>query len=203
MTGRQRRIVLVLADMRAGRAMPALARDIGPVAAAWWYRHQIATLLRRIGGDPRWETWLAMPGRQAWPRLPGLPRIDPGPGDPGRRLARIFRDMPPGPVLAILPDAPGIRPAHLAEAFAMLGRMDAVFGPTPDGGFWLAGLARGRRPAPAGLFAGVRWNTPHALADSIRGLNARRIGFAAPLARVTRARDLATLRRDPSALPFP
>ena len=57
-------------------------------------------------------------------------------------------------------------PAHVARAFRALGRADAVFGPATDGGFWLAGLARGGPAAPRGLFRACRWSTAHALRDA-------------------------------------
>jgi uncharacterized protein len=206
MADRRPRLVVFLRAARPGRVKTRLGREIGMIEAAWWYRHQVARLLRRIGRDPRWETWLAVTpdrGPLALPGAAGLPMVPQGSGDLGARMARVFHSFPPGPVMIVGGDIPGIRPAHLAEAFAMLGREDAVFGPTPDGGYWLVGLARGLQPAPVGLFEGVRWSTSHALADTLMGLAGMRIGFAAPLADVDTAADLALLSADPEALPFP
>ncbi|MEM8742046.1 MAG: TIGR04282 family arsenosugar biosynthesis glycosyltransferase [Pseudomonadota bacterium] len=182
---------------QAGRVKTRLARDIGTVGAVWWYRHQLTRLLRSVGHDPRWHTVLAVAPpwatvSPAW--RSSLPRLSQGPGDLGQRMGRVFRRFPAGKVAIIGSDIPGIRPAHIAEAFAMLGRADAVFGPSPDGGYWLVGLARGRQRAPAGLFADVRWSTHHALADTLAGLNASRIGFAAPLSDVDTGSDLLEAR---------
>jgi glycosyltransferase A (GT-A) superfamily protein (DUF2064 family) len=43
-----------------------------------------------------------------------------------------------------------------------------VFGPAEDGGYWLVGQRRLR--ALPDLFRGVRWSSPHALADTLANL---------------------------------
>ena len=80
-------------------------------------------------------------------------------------MLRPFQTLPPGPVVLVGSDIPGMRPHHIARAFRLLGRHDLVFGPASDGGFWLIG-ARRIRAMPRDLFAGVRWSTAHALADT-------------------------------------
>src|SRR5262249_22316747 len=62
-----------------------------------------------------------------------------------------------------------------AAAFRALGNHDAVLGPARDGGYWLIGLRRSR-PLPAGFLDGVRWSTPHALADTRASLPRRYAG---------------------------
>lgn len=158
----------------AGRVKTRLGRDIGMVPAAWWFRHQSARMLRRLD-DPRWDTVLALAPdacRRAprWPRH--LPAIAQGRGDLGARMARLLRLPHAGPVCLVGGDIPGLRPAHIARAFAALGPAAFVFGPAEDGGFWLAGL---RHPslAPAGLFRNVRWSSRHALSDSLATLGGR------------------------------
>jgi glycosyltransferase A (GT-A) superfamily protein (DUF2064 family) len=102
-------------------------------------------------------------------------------------MARLLTG--PGPVLIVGADIPAIAPHHVADAFAALGRADAVFGPAPDGGYWSIGLAN-RRPPPPGFLRGVRWSGPHALADSIETLPGRRVAFTHRLADVDTAGDL-------------
>jgi hypothetical protein len=109
-------------------------------------------------------------------------------------MGRILRGMPAGPVCIVGGDIPGLRNVHVARAFAALGPNEAVFGPAEDGGFWLVGLKR-VRAVPADLFAGVRWSTPHALADSRASLKGLRTGFVDRLRDVDSAVDLAALRR--------
>jgi glycosyltransferase A (GT-A) superfamily protein (DUF2064 family) len=54
-----------------------------------------------------------------------------------------------------------------------------VLGPAEDGGYWLIGM---NRCAPQVVqFQGVRWSTPHALADTVECFATSRIGFAAAL----------------------
>ncbi|MEQ9258695.1 MAG: TIGR04282 family arsenosugar biosynthesis glycosyltransferase [Roseovarius sp.] len=182
---------------QAGRVKTRLGREIGPVRAAWWFRHQSARLVRRLQ-DPRWRLVLAVaPDREGklWRGWPAhLPRVPQGPGDLGARMARLLRGMPPGPVCVVGADIPGLERAHVARAFAVLGSHDAVFGPAEDGGFWLVGMKRVARP-PATLFQSVRWSSPHALEDSMASLPGCRIALVDTLADVDSAADLARLGR--------
>ena len=89
-------------------------------------------------------------------------------------------------------DIPGLGRADIAAAFKALGRADAVFGPAEDGGYWLVGLGPRRPPAP---FAGVRWSTEHALADTLANCRGHRVALLRRLRDVDTAADLAALRR--------
>ncbi len=175
---------------RPGRVKTRLGREIGQVAAAWWFRHQVTRLLRRIR-DPRWQIVLAVsPDRADGPFWPAdLPRLPQGRGDLGARMGRMMRAVPPGRVCVIGADIPGIRRAHLARAFAALGRAELVFGPAEDGGYWLVG-ARNSQAVPASLFRGVRWSTAQALADSIASVPGRHVALVDTLADVDTAADL-------------
>lgn len=101
-----------------------------------------------------------------WP--PHLKRMAQGSGDLGARMGRAFRKAPPGPLVIIGADAPGLRARHLRQALAALRGADTVFGPAEDGGYWLVGFNR-RRAAPD-LFRNVRWSTKHALDDTLKTL---------------------------------
>lgn len=181
----------MLKEPRPGRVKTRLGREIGHVRAAWWVRHQTARLLRRLD-DPRWRLVLAVApdhagmASRAWPAH--LPRLPQGAGDLGCRMARLFRSLRPGPVCIVGGDIPGITPRHIARAFAALGRAEAVFGPAPDGGYWLIGM-RGTR-LPATLLQDVRWSTRHALADSVASLAGARHVLVDTLADVDTAADL-------------
>ena len=117
-----------------------------------------------------------------------MARLPQGGGDLGARMQRIFDRGPAGPMLIVGTDVPGIRPAHIAEAFRLLGRHDAVFGPATDGGYWLVGLRR--HPRVLRPFADVRWSSPHALADTLANLEGRAVAFVATLSDVDDASDL-------------
>ena len=88
-------------------------------------------------------------------------------------------------------DIPDLRPDDIAAAVRALGRADAVFGPATDGGYWLVGLGPRR---PARPFAGVRWSTRHALADTMANFRGRRVALLRRLQDVDTAEDLARLK---------
>jgi len=185
-------LVVMLKEPRAGRVKTRLGRDIGMVSAAWWFRHQVRPLLRRLD-DPRWNLLLAVaPDRagmtsRVWPAH--LPRIPQGRGDLGDRMARALCHPSHGPVCVIGGDIPDITSARIDEAFKVLGTHDAVFGPADDGGYWLIGLRRVRAVPPT-LFAGVRWSTEHALSDTVATLSGHTIACVATLRDVDTAADL-------------
>lgn len=185
-------LIVMLKEPRAGRVKTRLGKDIGMTAAAWWFRHQVKRLLRRIE-DPRWDVVLAVaPDRagllsRVWPSH--LPRIPQGHGDLGDRMARAMYSIPIGPVCVIGADIPGVGPKQIARAFAALGASDAVFGPAPDGGYWLIGL-RKTRPLPPTIFQDVRWSTEHALADTRASLGGLSVALIDELQDVDTIDDL-------------
>ena len=167
----------------AGGAKTRLASAIGTGEALRFYRSVTASLLRRVGSDPRWRTVLAVsPDRHLrsrfWPV--SLPRVAQGHGDLGERMLRLL-NSPPGPNVLIGSDIPGIRASHIAGALRVLSRRGIVFGPSEDGGFWLVGARR--CPTVPRLFNNVRWSTEHALADTLSNLPGP-AGFATTLADV-------------------
>lgn len=168
-------LVVFVRAPRLGAVKTRLAADIGPGPAWRFYRMATRRLLHRVGRDPRWTCWLAVtPDRFArrsrfWPRQ--LRRLAQGPGDLGARMARPLSALPPGPVVIIGSDVPGITSAHIRAAFRALDRAHAVFGPAPDGGFWLVGLRR--RPARLNPFRKVAWSTEKALDETLANLDSR------------------------------
>lgn len=183
-------LVVMVKEPRPGRVKTRLGADIGMVAAAWWFRHQVARLLRTLR-DPRWEIVLAVSpdteglACRVWPA--DLPRVAQGRGDLGDRMGRMLR-LPADRVCVIGADIPDIRPCHVARAFQCLGGSDAVFGPSEDGGYWLIGMKRGA--ARAGLFAGVRWSTRHALSDTVASVKDLRVAYVDMLRDVDTVDDL-------------
>ncbi len=182
-------LVVMVKEPHPGRVKTRLGADLGMVAAAWWFRHQVHRLLRSLE-DPRWELVLAVSpdaeglASRVWPAH--LPRIAQGRGDLGARMGRLLRGLPPGPVCIIGADIPDVTSARVASAFKALGRAEAVFGPSEDGGYWLIGMRRSAA-VPVGIFADVRWSSAHALRDTERSLAGMRI------AHVDRLRDVDTV----------
>lgn len=191
-----RHLVIFARTPHVGRVKRRLAREIGVLAATRFYRATLATTLRRLTADRRWQVWLFVTpddslGHPIWR---GTRRRRQGRGDLGQRMRRPFETLPPGPVVLVGSDIPAMRPRHIARAFALLGRHDLVFGPGSDGGYWLIGSRR-VRPLPRALFAGVRWSTPQALADTLLSIPARySVALADTLDDVDDAADLDRAR---------
>lgn len=182
----------MIKEPRPGRVKTRLGRDIGLVPAAWWFRHQSRALIRRLR-DPRWHIVLAVSpdweGLQSrvWPV--DLERAPQGRGDLGDRMGRMLRAVPKGPVCLIGADIPGIERRHIARAFSALGNHQMVFGPAPDGGYWLVGAQR-YAALPKDMFSGVRWSTNEALADTLTTLPGQRVSLIDTLQDVDTAADL-------------
>jgi hypothetical protein len=150
-----------------------LASEVGDLAALRFQRYAIDDLVRRLGRDRRWRTWVAIsPDRpRGW--VKGSAAAPQGAGDLGERLVRVIRALPVGPTVVIGADAPAVQPRDIAAAFRALGSCDAVFGPAPDGGYWLAGVRCASLAATA--FANVRWSSAFALADTLANLRGRTV----------------------------
>jgi len=182
MMAKQHLVVFAKAP-RLGNVKTRLAADIGPVAASGFYRRTLNDVLRRLASDRRWTCHLAVTpdravdGHRFWPRP--FNAIGQGPGDLGERMNRVFQDLPPGPVVLVGTDVPGIRAAHFTDAFRALGNNDAVFGPARDGGYWLVGARR--RPVVPDLFGGITWSTPRTLKDTLTKLNGKKVALLDPL----------------------
>lgn len=173
-------------EPRPGRVKTRLGADIGMTAAAWWFRHQTRTLIRRLT-DPRWHIILAVsPDREGlqsriWPEH--VARRPQGPGTLGDRMARMLRSTA-GPTLVIGADIPDVTRSHIAKAFRTLAHNASILGPAPDGGYWLVGLKHPRN-APPTLFQNVRWSSEHALKDTEKTL-------PKPTAKTATLRDVDT-----------
>ena len=180
-------------EPRLGTVKTRLGRGIGAVGAARFYRCITANLIRRLARDPRWHTVLAVAPDIAcaspfWPE--DVDRLPQGPGDIGQRMARQLSHDRGRPAVLVGSDIPGLRASHIADAFALLRRHQVVLGPAKDGGFWLIGV--NSRVRLAGLFDGVRWSSPHALADTLKSAAGLRVALTATLWDVD---DAASYRR--------
>lgn len=176
----------------AGRVKQRLARGIGDVAAIRFYRSTLARTVLSLGADLRWRTYLTVTpdtsvDAPCWPAPGNVARIPQGAGDLGARMQSLFDGLPPGPVIIVGSDIPAIRSSHIARAFKLLAGSDAVFGPAPDGGYWLVGLKRSpRRLAP---FEGVAWSTENTLPTTLENLRGRTIAVAPALSDVDTKED--------------
>jgi rSAM/selenodomain-associated transferase 1 len=178
------RLIIMVREPRLGAVKTRLAAEIGAAETIRFYRSVTLALIRRLAFDRRWKTILAVApdtARMSRSWSAGIQRVAQGDGDIGARMGRLLRSQA-CPAVLIGSDIPGIEASHIAEAFMLLRRNDAVFGPAEDGGFWLVGL----KPLPhlQDIFRGVRWSSPDALADTLANLAGRKVGFAAKLADV-------------------
>lgn len=158
------RLIVFMREPRRGLVKRRLAAGIGDKAAFDFYRATAEKTLR-LARDPRWCLSVAATPDSAARRLAGrgYDVVPQGRGDLGARMAAALARFPGEPAIIVGTDIPGLTVGHIARAFRLLRRADAVFGPAKDGGFWLVGL---RRPELARrAFAKVRWSGPHALAD--------------------------------------
>lgn len=198
-----RRLVIMLKEPVMGRVKTRLGREIGAATAVRFARSSARSVIARLYRDRRWTTLLAVAPRRAlgakiWPA--GIARLAQGTGDLGACMLR-FMPARPGPVILIGADIPAVTAPIIWQAFQGLRDQDVVFGPAEDGGFWLVGL--NPLTARRGLFDGVRWSTPFALADSLANLGPRKVGFAARLGDVDDAESYRRLGHQAARLVLP
>jgi glycosyltransferase A (GT-A) superfamily protein (DUF2064 family) len=115
-----------------------------------------------------------------------------GLGDLGARMARALARHRRGRAAVVGCDIPGLGAADVATAFRLLGTARACFGPAADGGYWLVALGPLR---PARPFAGVRWSTRHALADTLANFGRQPAALLRTLRDVDEAADLQAIDR--------
>jgi len=177
--------LLVFARVPAlGRVKTRLAAGVGDAVALATYHELLAITHKAIveAGVPAtvWlaDTAAAQPSAvetQHWPNLAAC--CQPA-GDLGTRMEAAFAAaFAKGAqrVAIIGTDCPGLRAAHLTEAFALLETHDLVLGPATDGGYYLLGS---RAPQPE-LLRNKAWSTASVLADTLA--DARRLGLRVAL----------------------
>lgn len=186
-------LILFARAPRLGTVKRRLAREAGDVAALRFHRTQVARLIRRLGHDRRWRLVLAAtPDGARWQA--GVPLHRQGRGDLGQRMGRALGRH--RRAVLVGSDIPALGAADIAAAFRALGRADAVFGPSEDGGYWLVGFGPRRPEHP---FARVRWSSEHALADTLANIPRHRVALLRRLRDVDTASDLRELRHWPKA----
>lgn len=118
----------------------------------------------------------------------------------GERMAHAVRAAQQGgprPVVLVGTDLPLLGAAQLDAALQALEAADVVFGPTPDGGYYLVAL----RGDPAGVFDVQGWGGATVLERSRAALQAagRRTALIESLPDADTAADLAAIARHPLA----
>ena len=150
-------LVVIAKAPVAGRSKTRLCPPLEPAQAATLAEAALADTLQAVAWTPgaarRVLVLDGAPG--AW--LPeGFEVLAQRGADLGERLANAVRDIDE-PLLMVGMDTPQLTRALLAGALERLDdpAVDAVLGPTPDGGFWAIGLAS----ADPSVFDGVPMST--------------------------------------------
>jgi hypothetical protein len=193
-----------VAKTRLARATGAGGVALGPEGAARLYAAFLGDTLAtaaRVGAMGRLDVALWVAGAiddatlAAVPGVAGLSRVAQPELDLGARM-RAALDAgvaSHGRALVVGSDAPTLPSDILVSACDALAHADLVLVPAADGGYVLVGA---RAPLPAEVFAGVRFSTRHALADTLAGT--RRAGLSvacvAPWYDVDTPEDLRLLR---------
>lgn len=138
------RLATGIGDVRAAELARAFLQDTWTIASSLpWASAVVATTEEvgdHLGLQDRPRVWLQ------------------GDGDLGQRLERVMRraltesDF----AIAIGADTPGLPVRLLLEASKALTTVDAVLGPSDDGGFYLLGMRR----CPPGLLERLPWSEP-------------------------------------------
>ncbi len=180
-------LIVMVKEPVPGRVKTRLAHALGAAAAAAFYGELMRATIERLSGTSEWQTILAVTpdaaaDRAIWPC--GVHRFGQGGGDLGQRMARQFARFD-APAVLIGSDIPDIGQGDIRTALRLLDDHDSVFGPAPDGGYWLVGFARGAMAAKA--FDNVRFSSAFALADTLSNLSQRRVAM------VDEKRDIDTI----------
>ena len=152
-------MVIVLAKAPVpGRVKTRLCPPCDPAQAARLAEAALVDTLRAVAATPCDRRVLVLDGPPG-PWLPARLEVLPQRGDGlDERLAHAFTDVGAGGLLIGM-DTPQVTPARLTASLDALAapHVDAVLGPSVDGGWWGIGL---RMPDPA-VFLGVPMSTPH------------------------------------------
>ena len=157
-----------------GRSKTRLCPPCTPGQAAALAEAALADTLAAVLATPAARHLLALEGRPG-PWLPqGFDVVDQRGEGLEERLAAAFEDGD-GPAFLVAMDTPQLTPHLLREALEALTApgVDAVLGPTHDGGYWGIGLGR---PDPA-VFAGVPMSSSATYAVQVERL--RELGLRA------------------------
>ena len=152
-------MIIVLAKAPVpGRVKTRLCPPCDPAQAARLAEAALVDTLRAVAATPCDRRVLVLDGPPG-PWLPARLEVLPQRGDGlDERLAHAFTDVGAGGLLIGM-DTPQVTPARLTASLDALAapHVDAVLGPSVDGGWWGIGL---RMPDPA-VFLGVPMSTPH------------------------------------------
>lgn len=145
-------LLVIAKEPLPGRAKTRLTPPCTPAEAAGLARAAILDTIDVVSRTPAARRVLVFDGDQHDWHPNGFELVTQRGDGLGERLAAAFADVGP-PALLVGMDTPQLTPALLVAGVRALARpgVDAVLGPTPDGGYWSVGFNR----AVPGAFDGV------------------------------------------------
>lgn len=202
-----------VAGLAKTRLVPALGEAGAAALAASLLAHAVAqAAAAELGAVTLWATPDASHPAfvQAQQRHGVTLALQPD-GDLGARMAQAFADgfaHDSSPILLMGTDAPALDAELLRQAAAALQSHAVVFVPAQDGGYALVGLRGAPSAFLAALFSGMRWSTPHVMAQTRQRLAAAGIAHTElpSVADIDEPADLQHLPaflRDPTFVPQP
>ncbi|MGB8329531.1 MAG: TIGR04282 family arsenosugar biosynthesis glycosyltransferase [Polyangiales bacterium] len=200
-------LALFVRPPTAGQVKTRLAAVLGARGAAELYRAFVEDTLSlcsrvREAGQVELALWSAGPLDEVvseWASRLGVPvRLQPD-GDLGTRLDAAFEQgfKRFQRVVIIGSDAPTLPLGLIGAAFDALDDAPIMLGPSNDGGYYAIGASQQVRPS----FDGVRWSTPHTMADTVKANVPRPIAVVSPWYDIDEPEDLAILRAHISTNP--
>jgi rSAM/selenodomain-associated transferase 1 len=152
MTRRPTTVLVLAKEPVAGRVKTRLCPPCTPAEAAAIAGAAIADTIAAVGATTGTRRLLVLDGAVGpWLAAP-VDVVAQSDGDLGDRLAAAFTHAD-GPAVLVGMDTPQVTAARIDDAIEVLHRpgVDAILGPTTDGGWWIIGFCV---PAP-GAFIGV------------------------------------------------
>jgi uncharacterized protein len=163
-----RRVVVFARAPEAGRTKTRLSPALPPVLAVTLAIAMLEDTCRAVRASGAEERIVLWDGPQGAAVPPAPPVFVSGPQqgkDLGARLWQALSEDRHAPTVVVGSDCPELTAADLDAAFGALDAVDLVLGPARDGGYYLVGLAAGRRAAA--LFEGIPWSSGTVLTDTL------------------------------------
>jgi rSAM/selenodomain-associated transferase 1 len=162
----------------AGCVKTRLQPQLTPEQSASLHAALVADVWEKLGGLADADRWLYCDRAHAQ-----LAELAPdhlrrqSDGDLGIRMLRCFEQLAAegfSRILIVGADSPTLPAAYLRMGFELLTQVDAVLGPTEDGGYYAVGC---RGPHPE-MFAGVEWSTDRTFEQTEAAFDRAGLSFA-------------------------
>ncbi len=147
-------LVVMAKEPLPGRVKTRLCPPLTPEEAAQLAEAALADTLDAVAWTPARRRVLVLDGEPGPWLPPGFEVIEQRGDGLAERLANATRDVGE-PLVFLGMDTPQVTRALLCHALERLAEVDAILGPTSDGGYWTIGLSR---PDPS-VFDGVPMST--------------------------------------------